>query len=190
MQPKGFTMSDQLDGQVPEIRTSRVILRAHGRADFEDYAGMWAEPSVTRFIGGRARSREESWLRLLRHRGMWSMLGYGFWAIEDRESGALAGEAGFHDLKRAMTPSIEGLPEAGWALRGDWQGKGLASEVVEAMLDWADRSLPDERTVCIIDPDNLASLRVAEKCGYVTAGPVVYGDSRPLLLERRRRNSA
>lgn len=180
-------MSQFQSKDVPVVGTSRVILRAHRREDFDDYARMWAEPGVTRFIGGRARSREESWLRLLRHHGMWSMLGYGFWAIEDRQSGALAGEAGFHDLKRNMDPSIEGLPEAGWALRGEWQGRGLATEVLAAMVDWADRSLPDERTVCIIDPENVASLRVAAKCGYVAAGPSVYGESRPLLFERKRR---
>ncbi|MBX3567421.1 MAG: GNAT family N-acetyltransferase [Rhizobiaceae bacterium] len=171
---------------IPVIAAGRVILRPHRLADFDAYAEMWAEPSVTRFIGGRARSREESWLRFLRHAGMWSMLGYGYWAIEDAESGAFAGEGGFHDLKRGMTPSIEGLPEAGWALRGTWQGRGIASEVVGAMVGWADHALDAPKTVCIIDPLNVASIRVAERNGYAKVGEAIYGDDRPGLYERPR----
>ena len=45
--------------QAPVIETERVILRPHRIEDFEAYQAMWADPGVTRFIGGRARSREE-----------------------------------------------------------------------------------------------------------------------------------
>ena len=56
----------------PTIETERTILRAHRLDEFEAYAAMWADPVVTRFIGGKARTREESWIRFLRHPGMWS----------------------------------------------------------------------------------------------------------------------
>src|SRR5687768_7547401 len=48
-------------GSVPVLETERVILRAHQAGDFDAYAAMWADPEVTRFIGKRARTREESW---------------------------------------------------------------------------------------------------------------------------------
>ena len=48
---------------------------------------MWADPAVTRFIGGRVFNREEVWARLLRYAGHWQWMGYGFWAIEEKESG-------------------------------------------------------------------------------------------------------
>ncbi|RVA11109.1 N-acetyltransferase, partial [Mesorhizobium sp. M7D.F.Ca.US.004.03.1.1] len=67
----------------PVIGTKRTILRAHQLGDFEAYAAMWTDPVVTRFIGGKPRTREESWMRFLRHAGLWSLLGYGFWAIEE-----------------------------------------------------------------------------------------------------------
>ena len=126
---------------------------------------MWTEPGVTRFIGGKARTREESWIRFLRHAGMWAMTGFGLWAIEEKETGRFIGEAGFHDLKRNMKPSIEGLPEAGWSLVTDAQGRGFGTEVVSAVVTLGE-ALSGMRQVCIIDPVNHASIAVARKCGF------------------------
>src|SRR4051794_32453249 len=80
-----------LSRDIPIIETARLILRDHRLADFDIYVAMWADPLVTRFIGGRARSREESWIRFLRHAGMWRHVGFGFWAIEEKESGRFVG---------------------------------------------------------------------------------------------------
>ncbi len=85
---------------------------------------MWAEPAVYRFIGGVAFTREQAWTRFLRQIGLWHHLGFGFWAIEDKATGAFGGECGFHDLHRAMEPSIEGTMEAGWGLVPRLQGRG------------------------------------------------------------------
>lgn len=35
------------------------------------------------------------------------MIGYGFWAVEEKATGRFIGEAGFHDLKRDIQPSLE-----------------------------------------------------------------------------------
>lgn len=170
----------------PRIETERTIMRAHRLADFDAYAAMSADPQVTRFIGGKPRTREESWLRFLRHPGVWTWLGFGYWAIEDRQSGAFIGEAGFHDMRRDMTPPIEGLPEAGWSLVPAAQGRGLATEVVRAMLDWSDHALDFDRTVCIINVDNEASIRLARRCGYGAPSTGIYHGEPLLLMERAK----
>ncbi|RWD30359.1 MAG: N-acetyltransferase [Mesorhizobium sp.] len=169
----------------PVIETPRTVLRPHQLDDFDTYVAMWADPAVTRFIGGKPRTREESWMRFLRHAGLWSLLGYGFWAIEDKASGRFIGEAGFHDLKRDMVPSIEGVPEVGWALAPSAHGKGFASEVVGRVLAWGDEAFGRARTVCIIDPENTASLNVAAKCGYREVLRTTYHDDATILLERQ-----
>lgn len=169
--------------EIPVIETERLILRPHRIGDFDAYAVMWADPVVTRFIA-KPRTREESWLRFLRHAGSWSLIGYGFWAIEEKATGRFIGEGGFHDLKRDIVPSIEGIPEAGWGFIADMHGKGIASEAVAAFVGWADRRF-DGKTVCIIDPVNVASVRVAEKNGYREFGRTTYhGDT--VMLERAR----
>jgi RimJ/RimL family protein N-acetyltransferase len=168
----------------PTIETDRTILRAHRLDDFDAYAEMWADPVITRFIGGRARTREETWIRLLRYTGMWPLIGYGFWAIEEKATGRLIGEAGFHDLKRDLVPSIDGTPEAGWALIPSTHGKGVATEVVGGIHEWAKGRSGFDRTVCIIDPENGASLAVARKLGYCEVARTTYHGEPTILLDR------
>jgi len=45
----------------PTVETTRLKLRAHTLADFPDSFAMWADPDVTRFIGGKPSTKEESW---------------------------------------------------------------------------------------------------------------------------------
>jgi RimJ/RimL family protein N-acetyltransferase len=59
---------------------------------------------------------------------------------------------------------------------------GYATEAMTAVLAWAGPAHP--RTVCIIDPDNLASLRVAARLGYREIGRVDYKGQPILVFER------
>lgn len=94
------------------------------------------------------------------------MMGFGFWALEEKATGVFLGELGFADLKRDMQPSFGDAPEAGWVLTTASHGKGYATEALRAATAWSDESLQAPRTVCMIHPDNAPSIRVAEKCGY------------------------
>lgn len=167
----------------PVIETQRTLLRAHTLEDFDAYAAMWADPVVTRFIG-KPRSREESWIRILRYTGMWQLIGYGLWVVEEKATGALIGEAGFHELKREIAPSFEGTPEAGWAFVPAIHGKGFASEVVRGFHEWAKGRRGFEKTVCMIDPENGASIAVARKAGYRETARTAYHDAPTILYER------
>lgn len=171
---------------IPTIETPRLRLRAHHPADAEAHAAMWADPAVVRFIGGAPFTREASWTRFLRQVGLWHCLGFGFFALEDRATGAFIGEAGFHDLRRDIAPSIEGTLEAGWVLARAAQGRGLAEEAMRAALAWADSHLPPRRVTCIIRPDHAASLRVAAKLGFAAFAHASYNGAPILLLERAR----
>ena len=169
----------------PVIDTDRLSLRAHGIEDFEDMCAMWADPEVVRFIGGKVFSREEVWARLLRHAGSWSLLGHGFWVIRDRASGAFVGEVGFHNLQRDLVPSFGDRPELGYALIPRARRKGLAAEAAGGALAWADRTRPGGETVCMIDPENVASARVAARLGYLEFARTSYQGRPEILLSRR-----
>ena len=148
---------------------------------------MWADPAVTPFIGGgKPSTREESWARLLRYGGLWPLLGFGYWVIEEKATGRFAGEAGFADFKRALEPSFGDAPEAGWALASWAHGKGYAAEAVQAAVAWADANLSAPRTVCMISPENAASIGVANKCGYREFAQATFRENPTILYERRR----
>jgi RimJ/RimL family protein N-acetyltransferase len=170
----------------PTLTTDRLTLRTHGLVDFEDSFALWSDPEVVRFIGGKTATAEEVWARLLRYRGHWALMGFGFWSIHDTASGAFVGEAGLADFRRAMTPPLGPDPEAGWVLAPHAHGRGYASEAVSAILAWADATLEASRTTCIIDPSNAPSLKLAAKLGYRPFGRGLYRGDGVVMLERKR----
>jgi RimJ/RimL family protein N-acetyltransferase len=175
-------MSAAVDAR--ELNTERLSLRVPTVADFEDSAAMWGDPAVIRYIGGRPFTREESWLRLLRHVGHWQLLGFGFWVVRQRTGGGFVGEVGLGDFRREMTTAFRGDPEIGWVLARDACGKGYATEAAQAAIEWMRLRHRSERTVCMIEPDNVASLRVAAKCGFHEFAHTNYKNSAVVLLER------
>jgi RimJ/RimL family protein N-acetyltransferase len=84
-----------------------------------------------------------------------------------------------------MTPSIEGLPEMGWIFAPFAQGQGYASEAVAAGLAWGDETLKAPEITAIINHENAASIRVAEKNGFSLREEASYRGA-PILLFRRR----
>jgi len=170
--------------ECPIIETERCRMRRHQIEDFAHCAAMWADHVVTRYIGGRPFSEEESWARLLRYIGHWSLMGFGYWAVEEKATGNFIGELGFADFKRDIRPSIDGMPELGWAFVSSIHGKGYATETVRAAVAWGDSHFGSVRTVCLIHPENLASVRVAEKCGYKEWHRTTYKGQPTLLYAR------
>lgn len=169
---------------IPEIVTNRLRLRPHRLEDFAASAAMWADAAVTRFIGGRPLSQEEAWARFLRYAGHWSLTGFGYWAIEESASGDFVGEVGFADYKREIQPSIQNIPELGWVFVPRVHGRGYATEAVGAALGWGRTHLSSPSTVCLIHPANLASIRVAEKCGFRKYHDAIYKNEPTLLFAR------
>jgi RimJ/RimL family protein N-acetyltransferase len=169
----------------PIVETERLILRPHRADDLDAYAALWADPATVRFIGGRSLTRSEAWIRILRQIGHWQVLGFGFWALEDKATGALAGEAGFHDLKRDIVPRLDGSLEAGWALVPGMHGRGLGTEIVRALLAYADEKHPDARLTCMIEPANRPSMRLAERHGFREFARTVHAGAEVALFERR-----
>ncbi|WGD30778.1 GNAT family N-acetyltransferase [Ancylobacter sp. WKF20] len=170
----------------PTLTTPRLILRPHRLDDFDAYAAMWAEPAVVRFIGGQGFSREVAWNRFLRHPGLWQFLGFGHFAVEERATGAFIGEAGFHDFRRALSPSLEGTMEAGWVFAGAAHGKGYAREAMTAVLGWADAHHPTRRLTAMIEESHAASLHIAGTLGFTRFAGASYGGRDMVLLERQR----
>ncbi len=169
---------------VPVLETARLTLRGHRPEDFAECVAMWSDPEVTRYIGGRPQSREEVWTKLLRYVGHWAVQGFGFWVVRERSTGRLVGEVGVGDFKRDLEPALSD-PEVGWVLARWAHGQGFATEAVGAVLAFSAARLGPARLVCLIDPENAASIRVATKCGFVACGEMQYKGRPTCLFERR-----
>jgi RimJ/RimL family protein N-acetyltransferase len=170
--------------QIPTLETDRLTLCAHRAEDLDDELALWSDPEVVRHISGKPSSREEVWARLLRYVGHWAVNGYGFWQIRERATNRFVGDTGLADFKRGLALPLDGVPEAGWVLAPWSHGKGYATEAMTAVLAWADEARCPH-TVCIINPGNTSSIRVAAKLGYREVGRTPYHGVDVIAFERR-----
>jgi RimJ/RimL family protein N-acetyltransferase len=170
---------------IPNVETERLLLRGHKKEDFDECLAMWSDPNVVRYIGGKPSNREQCWARLLRYVGHWEVMGFGFWAVEEKRTGRFVGELGLADFHREIKPSFGETPEAGWALASWAHQQGFATEGLRAALAWGDAHLPSRRSVCLVSAENSASLRVAFKCGYTELRRVDYLNEASVILERK-----
>jgi len=163
------------------LETERLIMRMWRDADFEEYAELCADPEVMRFLGGKVFDRTEAWRQMASMIGHWYLRGYGIWAVEEKESGRLAGRIG------CINP--EGWPgfEVGWTLKREFWGKGYATEAGRRALEYGFNELDKPHIISLIHPENRASIRVAERLGEKLEGNarvfetdvLVYGIDRP-----------
>ena len=169
---------------VPVLETSRLRLRGFRADDYDAWFAFSRLPAYYRYFSPAPMPAEEVWKLLLRSAGHWVVMGYGFWAVEETESGRLVGAVGFLSLRRALEPPLGDAPEIGWVLDPAVQGRGYASEAVAAVLEWGHGHFGPVRTVCIIHPDNAPSLRLAARFGYHEYARTTYHDAPLVLLER------
>jgi RimJ/RimL family protein N-acetyltransferase len=179
-----MSLTRDTNAAIAVIETARLRLRRHRVDDFADCLAMWGDPAITRHIGGKPFPAEEVWAKILRYAGHWALLGFGYWVIEEKTSGRFVGEVGFADFKRTIEPSFDGAPEIGWALAAWAHGAGFATEAVGAAIAWGEAQFGAARSVCLIIPDNAASIRVAAKCGYREFARTTYKDRPTILFQR------
>lgn len=148
---------------------------------------MWTDPNVTLYISGTPSTLPKTWSGMLAYVGHWTFMGFGYWLLEAKDSKKFVGEAGLADFKRDIAPAMRGSPEFGFALATHTHGKGYATEAGLAIVAWADAHLSHAKTVCLINPENTRSLRVAEKCGYRVFERGSFNGKPALFLERLRR---
>lgn len=169
---------------IPRIETKRLLLRGHALQDFEALLAVWSEPAVYQHIAGRPSTREEAWSRLLRYLGHWTLLGYGYWVVEEKATGSYLGEMGFADFHRDIDPPLGGRPELGWILKTAAHGKGYATEALTAISSWGDTHFGAKETACIISPANDPSIRLARKIGFREKLRTLYKGGTVILFTR------
>ena len=142
--------------------TERLTLRHFHVLDVDPMLQVFGDPEVMRF-GNGVQNKEwvQAWLRscLERYYQTW---GFGPYAVVKKQDQDLIGYCGLY-----FFPDINGQPEVeiGYRLiRSAW-GKGYATEAACAVREYAFHTLGIKRLIAMIDPSNVASIRVAEKIG-------------------------
>jgi len=170
---------------IPKIKTDRLILAPPTAEDFEAFARLWTLPEVYHYILGSPRPKAQSWAAFLGLFGCWAHLGYGMWLLKRRDTGVMIGQVGFLSALRGHGAGFDEYPEAGWLFEASGQGQGYAHEAMTAALGWFDGAGRADRCVCMIDPANAASMRLADKLGFAKTRLSPYEDTQLQLFERQ-----
>lgn len=144
------------------IETERLRLREMSESDGAFMLELLNDPGFIRFIADRGVRTLEGAARYIRERFVegYRQHGFGLWLVEPKDEGAPAGMCGL--LQRgAPVPGVE----VGYAFLPQFRGKGYAYEAAAASAAHAREVLGLSRLYAVVNPDNIASIRVLEKLG-------------------------
>ena len=141
----------------PRIETERLVLRPHRMEDFPGMAEFFAS-DLSRYVGGPMPPRQ-AWLSFASDVGSWELMGFGALAIEEKATGAFAGQIGLN--KPPHFPERE----IGWNLLSGFGGRGYATEAALAARAYAYGTLGWTTAVSYIDPENAPSIALARRIG-------------------------
>ena len=142
--------------------TERLFLRHFHILDSEAIFHVFGDPEVMRFGDGvQTKEWVWDWLRMCLER-YYQTWGFGPYAVVEGRSLEVFGYCGLF-----FFPDVNGKPEVeiGYRLARSAWGRGYATEAVSAVRDFAFGTLGIKRLIAMIDPSNIASIRVAEKIG-------------------------
>jgi RimJ/RimL family protein N-acetyltransferase len=163
------------------IETDRLELRPLTIADLGALHELYADPGAMRYAGGSTGSVEESEARLRRLIEHQERHGFSLWAVVERGSGNVIGDAGLVLLEH-RGPEIE----LGYRLKTPAWGKGYATEAAAAWIAYGFDELDLARIVGVTHPENVASQRILEKIGMRFERVTTYdgGPARLYAIER------
>jgi len=161
--------------------TERLMLRRLRESDFEDYWEIHKDEDVTRFTARMKFDRFDAWKHFAMLAGHWELRGFGMWGVFERETEKMVGRVGF------FHPETWPDFELGWTIGKAFWGRGYAPEAAGACLEYAFDVLKKKRVISLIDPLNVASIRVAEKIGETLSDErFTLGGHELLVYEARR----
>lgn len=155
-----------------KLRTDRLAMRPPEEADLDDLLTFHDDPLVRKMFGATDRAEVAEWIAIARRD--WDERGHGRVVLHDLGGGAFLGRSGLRYWAEL------GEVEVGWSLTAAARGRGLATEAGRFWLDWGFRELDLPYFTANIDPDNAASIAVAERLGMeplredsLHGGPVI-----------------
>ncbi len=187
-------MSALLPRDKPFLQTERLELWLPTRADIAAMIEIVSDPHTGKYLGP-AGGAADHFMRFQRNAGSWFLHGYGGFIVRERGKPDAIGNCGVFHSWRGLGDDFDDMPEAGWIISAGHEGQGYANEAMAAALDWFDgehgRPNHSSRVVCMIDPDNAGSIKLAEKLGFAEMRRAALPDgSKVVLFERGSRREA
>jgi RimJ/RimL family protein N-acetyltransferase len=156
-------------------------MRPPGEGDLDDLVAFHDDPLVRKVFGPATSDEVAEWIAIARRD--WDVRGHGRVVLRDPDAGTFLGRSG-----QRHWPQF-GEIEVGWSLTAAGRGRGLATEAGRAWIDWGFRELDAPYFTANIDPDNAASIAVAERLGMAPLREDTL-DGEPVIVHAVRRDQA
>lgn len=150
------------------IETERLTLRQFKDTDTSALYEIMRKPGVM-YAWGHGFTFEETQKWLARQQTRYQHNGLGYMAVILKDNGALIGQAGLLDNV------IEGQPvtEIGYIFDDAVWGNGYATEAAKALVQAAFNKLGIDKLYCTMRPENMPSVKVAERLGFQLKGEYI-----------------
>jgi RimJ/RimL family protein N-acetyltransferase len=166
------------------LTTERFELWRPAASDLDDLVRLIADEETRRFLGPARPEPGAVYERLQRNAGSWTLHGYGTFYVRERGGdGTIIANCGVFHSWRGFA-DMNDVAEAGWIVRRDWWGKGVATEVMAAALHWFAAAHGRPRVACMIEEGNTASQRIAARMGFTQYASHLLDDTvRPVRVD-------
>ena len=166
------------------LETKRLTLRRLLPEDIDSLYALYHDPEIRRYFPEGVLDYAETKLEL-----EWFLNGHprhpelGLWATIHKETGQFIGRCGLLPWKIEARDEVE----VAYLLAKEYWGQGLATEAAQAIADYAFETLQLSRLICLVDPENTASRRVASKIGMIFEKDIVdqFGPAAVYAMSKR-----
>ena len=165
--------------------TKRCIIRELTMDDIDALFELYSKPGITDFVEPLYNYDKECEYERAYIEHMYGYYEYGMWLVFSKETGELIGRAGLENRDYCDEQETQGVSgtyhsemELGYIIAPEYQRQGYATEVCQAILEYAWENLCPDRINCLIDENNYPSRRLVEKLGFQLIGKTdVTGES-------------
>lgn len=150
------------------LETKRCVVRELELADLDALFALYEQPHMTDYMEPLYDREQEERYQHAYIENMYAFYGYGMWLVIEKSGQKVIGRAGLEN--RTLHGKAE--LELGYAIATDHQNQGYATEVCEAILQYATEHLGEQQIHCLIEPGNTRSIHLAKKLGFACKGTV------------------
>lgn len=143
--------------------SDRLIARRFGLEDLAAFVAMRNDPEVARYQSWESYSADDGRRFIAELSGLEpGDPGWFQFALEERRTGGFVGDCGLNILADDRR-----LAQIGYSIARPHWNRGLATEAVRSLAEFAFSAFGLHRITASADPRNAASCRVLEKAGFV-----------------------
>jgi ribosomal-protein-alanine N-acetyltransferase len=165
------------------LETERLLLRQYIEEDSPFLYSIFSDLETMKYYPAPfSLEQTQDWVRKNQER--YKKDGFGLWAICLKENNEIIGDCGL--VKQVVDGKTE--VEIGYHINKKHWSKGFATEAAKSCKEYGFYNLELAKLLSIIDPMNLASIKVAERIGFSKEKEVFIFNKKHHIYSERNRN--